>query len=335
MKLDGCITDVPGIKVGHAEDTSALTGCTVVLCEQGAVAGVDQRGGAPGTRETDLLRPMHLVEKIHAVLLSGGSAYGLNAASGVMRYLEEKGIGLDAGVARVPIVPAAILFDLDIGDPSVRPDAALGYQACQNASADPIRQGNVGAGTGARVGTILGVNQAMKSGIGCASVELGEGVILGAIFAVNAFGDVIDPDTNRIIAGARSVTAEPHESHQEGYFANTLEIMQAEIGRQIFKFITSRNTIIGVLATNASLNVEGANKLAQMAQDGIGRTIRPAHTMFDGDTVFALSCGDLDIDVNIVQAYAAEVTASAVLNAVQSATPAGGLPAATSLPNPE
>src|SRR5512136_225296 len=204
MKLRNAITDIPGIQVGHAQNIEALTGCTVILCEKGAVGGVDQRGAAPGTREVDALHPMHLVSKVHGIVLAGGSAFGLDAATGAMRYLEEKGYGFDTRIVKVPIVPAAILFDLGIGKSDVRPDAAMGYLACQNASSDPPAEGNVGAGTGATVGKILGPSQCMKSGIGTASMEIGAGVIVGAIAAVNAFGDVIDPYSGRIIAGARS-----------------------------------------------------------------------------------------------------------------------------------
>src|SRR4030067_2013700 len=192
-KLNNAITDVPGLRVGHAQDEPALPGCTVILCEAGAVGGVDQRGGAPGTREVDALHPMHLVSKVHGIVLAGGSAFGLEAATGAMRYLEERGVGFDTHIARVPIVPAAILFDLGIGKSDVRPDASMGYLACQNASSDTPAEGNVGAGTGATVGKILGLGQCMKSGIGTASVEIGAGVLVGAIAAVNAFGDVIDP----------------------------------------------------------------------------------------------------------------------------------------------
>jgi len=207
--MNNSITDVPGIRVGHAQNDEALTGCTVILCEGGAVGGVDQRGGAPGTRETDLLRPMHLVEKAHAVLLTGGSAFGLDAASGVMRYLEERKTGFDAGVARVPIVPAAVIFDLALGRSDVRPDAAMGYQACVNASDGAIAEGNMGVGAGATVGKILGMTQSMKSGVGTASLYIGGGVIVGAIVAVNAFGDVIDPATSAIIAGVRTLHKGP------------------------------------------------------------------------------------------------------------------------------
>jgi L-aminopeptidase/D-esterase-like protein len=320
------ITDVAGICVGHAQDEEALTGCTVVLCEEGSVAGVDQRGGAPGTRETDLLRPMHLVEQVHAILLSGGSAFGLDAAGGVMRYLEERKIGFDTRVARVPIVPAAILFDLGLGDANVRPDAQMGYQACLNAGTEPPAEGNVGAGTGATVGKILGMGQAMKSGIGTAALEIGGGVIVGAIVAVNCFGDVVDPATGEIIAGARSAEIGPLRIGAPGYFADTQQVMTSIVGRTTVGFATREHTVIGVVATNARLDKAETNKVAQMAQDGVARTVRPAHTMLDGDTLFALSTGKRRADVSIVGAFAAEVTAQAILRAVRSALAVADLP---------
>ncbi len=328
MKLNNAITDIPGILVGHAQNDDALTGCTVILCEKGAVGGVDQRGGAPGTREIDALHPMHLVTRVHGIVLSGGSAFGLEAATGVMRYLEERGVGFDTRVARVPIVPSAILFDLGIGGkPSVRPDAAMGYQACQNASSDPPAEGNVGAGTGATVGKILGLTQCMKSGIGTASLEIGAGVIVGGIAAVNTFGDVIDPASGQIIAGARSRDVGPLHIGAPGYFADTLQVMRTLIGRTSLGFGSRSNTVIGVVATNARLDKEQANKVAQMAHDGLARTIRPAHTMVDGDTIFALATGEHPGDVNIVGAYAAEVFAQAILRAVRAARSVAGIPA--------
>jgi L-aminopeptidase/D-esterase-like protein len=318
------ITDVPGIKVGHATNKEALTGCTVVLCEDGAVGGVDQRGGAPGTRETDSMQPMHLVQTAHAVVLAGGAAFGLEAATGVVRYLEERGIGYDTLVAKVPIVPAAILFDLDIGDPSVRPDAAMGYAACQAADNGLVAEGNVGAGTGARVGNIMGIQQAMKAGLGTASVDLGEGLVVGAIVAVNAFGDVIDPQTGQILAGARSLDGTG--------FADTLAVMKSLVGKTSLKFAEPRDTVIGVVATNVRFNKEEANKVAQMAQDGLARVVRPAHTMFDGDTLFALATGSnngplMEADVNTVGAYAAEMVAEAIVRAAKTAEGVAGLPA--------
>ena len=327
MKLNNAITDVPGILVGHAQNEEALTGCTVILCEKGAVGGVDQRGGAPGTREVDALHPMHLVSKVHGVVLAGGSAFGLESATGVMRFLEEKGVGFDTHIIKVPIVPAAILFDLGIGRSDVRPDASMGYLACQNASSDPPAEGNVGAGTGATVGKILGLGQCMKSGIGTASLEIGAGVIVGAIAAVNAFGDVIDPSTNQIIAGARSKDIGPVHIGAPGYFADSLQVMQTLIGRTILGFGTRENTVIGVVATNAKLDKEATNKVAQMAHDGLARTIRPAHTMLDGDTIFALSTGEHAADVTIVGAFAAEVFAQAILRAIRAAKPVAGIPA--------
>ncbi len=329
MKLTNSIIDVSGIQVGHENNDSALTGCTVILCPEGAIGGVDQRGGAPGTRETDLLHPMHMVEKIHAVLLAGGSAFGLDAASGVMKYLEEKGIGFNAGVARVPIVPAAILFDLGIGDPNVRPDAAMGYLACQNASSEPPAEGNVGAGTGCTVGKILGAGQAMKSGIGTASMEIGGGVIVGAFVAVNAFGDIVNPENQQIVAGARSSKVGPLQFGVDGYFADTLEIMKSLAGRTIMNFASRANTVIGVIATNAKLDKNEINKVAQMSHNGIAQTIRPAHTMFDGDTLFAMSTGKKNADVNIVGAFAVEVVAQAILSGVKAAKSVADLPAAS------
>jgi L-aminopeptidase/D-esterase-like protein len=327
MKLNNAITDIPGILVGHAQNDEALTGCTVVLCEKGAVGGVDQRGGAPGTREVDALHPMHLVSKVHAVVLAGGSAFGLEAATGVMRYLEERGVGFDTRVAKVPIVPAAILFDLGVGRSDIRPDAAMGYQACQNATSEPPAEGNVGAGTGATVGKILGPALCMKSGLGTASLEIGAGVIVGAIAAVNALGDVIDPSTGQIIAGARSKAIGPIHIGSQGYFADTLKVMQTLIGRTALGFGSKGNTVIGVIASNAKLNKEEANKVAQMTHDGLARTIRPAHTMVDGDTIFAIATGEHNADVNIVGAFAAEVFAQAILRAVRAAKPVAGIPA--------
>jgi len=329
MELHNAITDVPGIRVGHAQNLDALTGCTVVLCESGAVGGVDQRGGAPGTRETDALRPMHLVDQVHGVLLTGGSAFGLDAASGVMRYLEERGVGFNTGVAKVPIVPAAVLFDLAIGRADIRPDAAMGYEACQNASNAVPAQGNVGAGTGATVGKVLGPKQAMKSGIGTASMDIGGGIIVGAIVAVIAFGDVVDPENQHIIAGARSVSSGPIKIGATESFADTLQTMKTLVGRVVLDFAGRQNTVIGVVATNARLSKEEVNKVAQMAHNGLALSLRPAHTMMDGDTIFALATGQRKADVNIVGAFAAQVTAQAIIQAVKAAQPAGGLPAAS------
>jgi L-aminopeptidase/D-esterase-like protein len=326
MKLKNAITDVRGIEVGHAQDDEALTGCTVILCRRGAVAGVDVRGGAPGTRETDLLNPINLVEKIHAIVLAGGSAFGLDAATGVMRYLEEKKIGFNTGAAKVPIVPSAILYDLNIGRADVRPDAAMGYRAAASASSDAPTEGNAGAGAGASVGKMFGESLSMKSGIGTASMDIGGGVILGGLVAVNAFGDVINPQSGEILAGLRSGKLGPLRVGRKGYFADTLAMMKGAMGRGVLGLATRTNTVIGVVATNAKLNKAQATKVAQMAQDGVARAIRPAHTMLDGDVLFALSTGAEKADVSTIGAFAAEIMAQAILRAVKMASPAGGLP---------
>jgi L-aminopeptidase/D-esterase-like protein len=325
-KINNGLTDVPGLQVGHAQNNEAGTGCTVVLCEGGAVGGVDQRGGAPGTRETDALHPMHLVNQVHAIVLAGGSAFGLDAASGVVRYLEERGIGFDTGVARVPIVPATILFDLGYGRADQRPDKQMGYQACLNASQGPVEEGNVGAGTGATVGKILGMGQAMKAGIGTASEKIGDELVVAALAAVNVLGDVIDPKNGKIIAGARTVQSGGLDSNAPGYFADTFQVMKSLAISSQAKFSSQQNTVIGVVATNAQLNKEQANKVAQMAQDGVARTIRPAHTMMDGDTIFALATGEVPADVNLVGACGAELFAQAILRGTRLAKSAGGLP---------
>jgi L-aminopeptidase/D-esterase-like protein len=321
------ITDVRGIEVGHAENKTALTGCTVVICEGGAVAGVSQRGGAPGTRETDLLHPSRSVQKIHAVLLSGGSAFGLDAAGGVMQYLEERKVGFQVGSTVVPIVPSAILYDLDYGDHAIRPDKEMGYKACMNATISHPSEGNVGAGTGASVGKILGNKQSMKSGIGSASLEIGNGIVIGAIIVVNAFGDIIE--NGQIIAGTRTIKKGPISIGSENYFADTREVMQSFAGRQILSFASRQNTVIGVVATNAELSKEEANYLADIASNGIAHVVRPAFTMFDGDTIFSLSTGKVKADVNLVAAYAPDVVAAAILCGVKAAEPAAGLPAYT------
>jgi len=327
MKLNNSISDVRGIEVGQAQDDEALTGCTVILCRKGAVAGVDVRGGAPGTRETDLLNPVNLVEKVHAVVLAGGSAFGLEAASGVMRYLEDNKIGFNTGAAKVPIVPSAILYDLNLGRADVRPDSAMGYQAAASASSNAPVEGNVGAGTGASVGKMFGPSLSMKAGVGTASMDIGSGVVVGALVAVNAWGDVVDPQTNGIIAGLRSGKVGPlRVGRKEDYFANTLAILKSRVGRGILSLASRANTVIGVVATDAKLTKAQATKVAQMAQDGVARTIRPAHTMFDGDVIFALSTGTKKADVSTVGAFAAEVMAEAIVRAVKMATTAGGLP---------
>jgi L-aminopeptidase/D-esterase-like protein len=307
MTHRNAITDVHGIEVGQAQDEEALTGCTVLLCRQGALAGVDVRGSAPGTRETDLLDPVNLVEKVHAVVLTGGSAYGLDAASGVMRYLEEQDIGYSMGPIKVPIVPAAVLYDLGLGRAGVRPDAAMGYRAAAAASSDPPAEGNVGAGTGASIGKVRGMDYAMKAGIGTTSIDI-NGLVIGAIVAVNAIGDVVDPSSGVKLAGLRSGT--------------TLAWMK----QNWVPPSVQSNTVIGAVATNARLTKAQATKVAQMAQDGLAQAIRPAHTMYDGDTIFALATGEVEADVFTVGAFAAEVVAQAIVRAARMAVSAGGLP---------
>ncbi len=313
----GSITDVKGIKVGHSTHQEALTGCTVILCEEGSVAGVDVRGGAPGTRETDLLRPLHLIQEVHAVVLSGGSAFGLEAAGGVVRYLEERDIGFDVGVTKVPIVPAAVLFDLYVGDPKIRPDSKMGYQACLNATSLEVKEGNVGAGTGATVGKALQMRGAMKGGIGTASVELAKGIIVGAIVAVNAFGDVINPKSGEIIAGTRNIEGEG--------FLNSADYIKRNISEE--QGFSMTNTTLGVVATNAMLDREETNKVAQMAHNGLARAINPVHTMFDGDTIFALATWEKEGEINAIGTAAAEVIAEAIVRAVKTAESIAGFPA--------
>lgn len=307
------LTTVNGIKVGHVTNADALTGCTVILCPPNTVGGVDQRGGAPGTRETDLLNPMHLVENVHAIVLSGGSAYGLATADGVMRYLEEQGIGYPVEQYVVPIVPTAILNDLLIGDGSVRPDAEMGYQGAKVASSDPVQQGNVGAGAGCRVGAFFGNALATKGGLGSASTTVGDGLIVSAIVAVNAVGDILAED-GQIIAGIRN---------PEGGFAGMMNVM-ANMAHMPAS-ATRNNTVIGAIATNAQLTKEEVNKVAQMAHNGLGRAIRPAHTMYDGDTIFALATGEKPANVNVIGALAAEVMAVAIRRGIYTALTVGGV----------
>ena len=310
------ITDIPGIRVGHDTNLEAGTGCTVILCDTPAMGGVDVRGGAPATRETDLLHPVNLVEEVNAVLLTGGSAYGLDAAGGVMRYLEEHGIGHDIGVARVPIVPAAAILDLAFGSASIRPDATASYRACENATAEPVMQGNAGAGTGATVGKMAGPSFMMKGGLGSASTQLSDGALVGALVVVNALGDVIDPQTQQVVAGTRNSTG-------QGFLATN----------------PFDNTTIAVVATTASLTKAQVNKVAQMAHDGIAQTIRPAHTMSDGDVIFALALGPKSqiitnptiaaSQASMIGAAAAITLARAIVKAVRHAAELHGVPAAS------
>jgi L-aminopeptidase/D-esterase-like protein len=305
---------VPGIRVGHANHLPGATGCTVILCPPNTVGGVDQRGGAPGTRETDLLRPMHSVQHVNAIMLSGGSAYGLAAADGVMRYLEERGEGYRTRTGfLVPIVAAAIVFDLALGEPGIRPDAAMGYTACLAANADPVAQGTVGAGTGCRIGAMFGNARATKGGVGSAAVDLGNQLVVAALVVVNAVGDVLN-EQGQIMAGLRREDASGFDS-----VLNQLRLLP----RSAPAAPSAENTVIGVVATNARLDKEQTNKVAQMAHDGLARAVSPAHTMYDGDTLFALATGAVEADVNLVGAYGAEVVAAAIRAGVRHATSLG------------
>ncbi len=307
-------TDIGGLRVGHAQDPEAATGCTVLICKEGATAGVDVRGGAPGTRETDLLNPVNLVQKVHAIFLAGGSAFGLDAAAGVMQYLEERNVGFDVQVTRVPIVCGAVLFDLAVGNHRVRPDKAMGYQACLNASPAENRQGSIGAGTGATVGKILGMQRAMKSGLGCHALQTGD-LKVGALVAVNCLGDVVDPLSGEKLAGPLNDDGRT--------LADTEEIMIASHRGKGNLF--AGNTTIGVVATNAALTKAQTAKLASMAQNGYARTMRPAHSMYDGDTIFALSTDGIEADLSVVGLIAARAMERAVISAVKNATPLCGL----------
>ena len=317
----GGLTDIPGIKVGHFTDARRPTGCTVVLVEAGAVAGVDVRGSAPGTRETDLLNPIGSVQQVHAVVLSGGSAFGLDTACGVVRYLEEKGIGYPTKIVPVPIVPAAILFDLGLGDPSIRPDSKAGYQACLNATSGPVAEGSVGCGAGATVGKLLGPERAMKGGIGSAAIRSGD-LVVAALVAVNSLGNIVEPSTGMIVAGARA---------EDGV---GLAPLQASLDVCYRPFATGpgENTTLAVVATNASLGKSPMTKVAQMSHDGFARAINPVHLPFDGDVVFALSTGQLEgVSLSQVGALAAEVTAQAIVRAALAATGLPGYPGSRDL----
>jgi L-aminopeptidase/D-esterase-like protein len=301
------ICDVPGIRVGHVHNDMAQTGCTVIIPEDGAIGGIDIRGSAPGTREVETLRPVRLVPKIHAILLTGGSAFGLDASGGVQQYLEERNIGYDVGVTKVPIVPSAVIFDLREGDPKIRPDKSMGYEAAANASAKNLQEGRIGVGRGATVGKILGHENCMYGGVGTASEKLGE-INLGVLVVVNALGDIVDPTSGNIIAGARNP--------QTGDFLNTAEYLKEN---HIDPFQPSTNTTLAVVATDALLTKEEAIKVAEMAQDGVSRTIRPAHTPFDGDIVFCLSLAKKNGNVMSIGSVAAELVAQAIVRAAKIA----------------
>jgi L-aminopeptidase/D-esterase-like protein len=309
------VTDFSNVRFGNAQNFAAATGCTVILCPEGAAAGVDVRGGAPGTRETDLLRPENHVEKIHAVLLSGGSAFGLDAAGGVMQYLEEKGIGFDVGVAKVPIVVGAVLFDLPCGDACVRPDKTMGYQACVAAETQEFKLGSVGAGTGATVGKVFGMEHAMKGGLGAYCIKRGN-LMVGAVVAVNCLGDVVSPANASILAGAFQQEPFGFLNSEEGLLQKSEVLGDGFAG----------NTTIGAIITNAKLTKAQAAKVASMAHDGYARTMRPAHTMLDGDTIFTLSVGAVMADISAVGTLAAQVMEQAVVSAVKEADSLAGIP---------
>ena len=329
--LNTTLTAIAGLEGGHYTDRANATGCTTILCRAGAVAGVEVRGGSPGTRETDLLQPMRRVERIHGLLLSGGSAFGLDAAAGVVRYLEERGIGLRVGPALVPIISAAILFDLGLITAAVRPDAAAGYAAAKAAGPEPVAEGSVGAGTGATVGKARGLARAVKAGIGAAALTLPSNISVAALVAVNAYGDVVDHHTGQILAG-------PRRESGPG-FVRTMDWLtgkESEDGRDsVDDAGPLSNTTIGVVATDAGLTKEEANFLARISHDGLALTIRPCHTMRDGDTMFAMATSQTQsaasVDLTVLGAAAVEVTAQAVLRAVATAEGLGGIPAVREL----
>ncbi len=318
MKND-TLTGIEGVRVGHAEVPGAPSGCTVILTGGGVPAGVDVRGGAPGTFGTDTLNPVNLVDRIHGLFFTGGSAFGLSVADGVRRYLQELNVGFDSGYGLIPIVAGAVIFDLGINTSGRYPDSELGYQACCNASAAVVPEGCVGSGLGATVGKLYGMEQGMKSGVGSALVDAPSGVKVGALMVVNAFGDILDPAQNRLLAGCREKS-------------DSLRLLDAEqeIGKmkRLSGFPEGQNTVVGVVATNVRMNKTQLTKVAQMAHDGLARTVYPTHTLYDGDTIFALSCGELEsVEVTVVGALAARATAEAVLRGTRKASSLGGLPA--------
>lgn len=301
------ILDVKGIKVGQVEDKEGLTGCTVIICEDGGVCGVDVRGSAPGTRETDLLDPINMVQKVHAIVLSGGSAFGLESTCGVSRYLEEKGIGFDVGVAKVPIVTGAVLFDLGVGDPKCRPNIEMGYKACQIANNIELKQGNYGAGCGATVGKIRGSELCTKGGIGSYSIKLDNGLVVSAIIAVNAFGDVYE--NGQVIAGVLN--------DDKIDFLNTYDLMKKGVNKGGFNI---DNTTIGAVVTNAKLSKAECKKISQMAHNGFAKSIFPIHTPHDGDTIFTLATGEIETDITLLGSIASEVVEKSVISAIKNAS---------------
>jgi len=324
MKRLNAITDVPGLKVGHFSDFKALTGCTVILCEEGAIGGADIRGTAAATRQIDALSLLHLVDQVHAILLTGGSAFGLDAAGGVMSFLEERGKGFDVVKTKVPSVPTAVIFDFGIGDYRVRPDHQMGYQACLNASRR-VKEGSFGAGTGATVGKLFGVERAMKGGVGTASIPGPKGLVVGALVVANAFGDVLHPNTGKILAGAR-------RSKKSFQFANSAKWVKQGITRRQFGAVGSSdpstfNTTLGIIATNASLSKKEVHQVAQIAHSGLAKVISPLHSTFDGDLLFAISYGKKKADVNTVGLLGEGALIESVQRAVMKADGFGIIPA--------
>ena len=322
MKINNSITEVSGVKVGHAQNLEAGTGCTVIIIEKGATAGVDVRGAAPGTRETDLLDPSNTVQEVHGIYLSGGSAFGLEGAAGVVEYLEKKGIGFQAGPVKVPIVPGAVIFDLDIGESSVRPDKKMGYQACLNSENISTYDGCVGAGTGATVGKYHGISRCMKSGLGTAYIKKGE-LVVGALVVVNAFGDIINPVNGKILAGALDETQ--RNFSKQGF----LSPLNNHIFPENRPFI--QNTTLGVVATNALLSKAEARRLSMSAHDGFARCILPSHTLYDGDVIFSLATGEITTNLAQLNMLAAHVVSLAIQNAVLKASTMFGIPSHTDL----
>jgi L-aminopeptidase/D-esterase-like protein len=323
MRSFNAIIDVPGIRVGHASDFKALTGCTVILCEEGAIGGVDIRGAAAGTRQMDALTHLHIIDKIHAILLAGGSAFGLDAAGGVMNYLEERGKGFNVIKTKIPIVPTAVIYDFGIGDFRVRPNHQMGYQACLNASKE-VEEGSVGVGTGATVGKLFGMERAMKGGVGTSSIRGPNGLIVGVLLVVNAFGDVLDPGSNQILAGAR-------ESQKGFQLANSAKWIKLGVTRKQFGAITPSepatfNTTLGVIATNANLTKKEVHQVAQIAHSGLAKTISPFHTTFDGDLIFTISYGKKKADVNTIGLLGEVALMEAVKRAIIKADGFGIIP---------
>lgn len=304
------LLDVKGLKVGQVEDREGLTGCTVIICEKGAVCGVDVRGGGPGTRETDLLNPINMIQKVHAVVLSGGSAFGLESTCGVSKYLEKHNIGFDVGVAKVPIVVGAVLFDLAVGSPKSRPNIDMGYKACELASDTVLKQGNFGAGCGATVGKIRGIEYAMKGGIGSYSIKLPNGLVVSALVAVNAFGDIYE--NGKVIAGVMD--------DEKKNILNSYELMKNGVNKGGFSI---DNTTIGIVATNAKLDKAQCTKISQMAHNGYAKAIFPIHTPHDGDTIFTISTGEVETDITLLGSLATEVVEKSIINAIKKADSIG------------